>query len=106
MWLAIALHTSGGIAERVSDLTRLVRQGVLLDFGGLKVAEVMGEERGGLKEELERKFPRLGAENVLGDLVVRQAVREPRKAPKASWPGGLLRAYLEEPGWEGVNKGF
>ena len=38
--------------------------------------------------------------------VVKQAVERPGKAPAASWPNNLLNAYLVEPGWEGVNKGF
>lgn len=107
VWLAIALHTSGGIAERVSDLTLLVRQGVLLDFGVIKTSEVAGlDDSGNMKEGLEKKYPRLGAEKVLGDAIVKQAVKNPKKAPKSSWPGGLYQAYLAEPDWKGVNKGF
>ena len=43
---------------------------------------------------------------MLGDVVAEQGVRAREKAPKVSWPGNLLRAKLEEPEWEGVNKGF
>jgi len=33
VWEAIALHTSGGIAERRGPLARLTRAGVLADLG-------------------------------------------------------------------------
>jgi hypothetical protein len=50
-------------------------------------------------------------EKVLGDCVAGQAERregEERraKAPAVSWPWNLLRMSVENPGWEGVNKGF
>ena len=52
------------------------------------------------------KLPRLEIEKDLGDAVVRQALEDSQKAPKASWPGDLVRAKRENPDWEGVNKGF
>ncbi|KAE8410918.1 hypothetical protein BDV36DRAFT_276284 [Aspergillus pseudocaelatus] len=100
VWQAIALHTSPGIAERIDPFTRLVRLGVLTDFGSY--AEVDREFR----EATERDLPRLGIEKVLGDTVVAQALDCPKKAPAASWPGDLLRAKLESPAWDGVNKAF
>jgi len=48
----------------------------------------------------------VGNEKDLGDAVVRQAVKDPLKAPGSSWPGDLLRAKRAEPEWEGVNKAF
>ncbi|ORY19023.1 hypothetical protein BCR34DRAFT_472523 [Clohesyomyces aquaticus] len=107
-WVAIALHTSPGIAERIGDLARIVREAVLVDFGkktslGLPMTENDLQERRG---ELEEKYPRLGVEKILGDAVVEQAVRNPDKAPPASWPGILYRAHLSNPGWDGVNKAF
>jgi hypothetical protein len=103
VWMAIALHTSPGIAERINELSRLVRQGVLNDFG-----KPLGslEDRESLKKEFEAIYPRLGAEKVLSDAVVAQAVRNPQKAPGASWPGNLYKAYLADPEWKGVNKEF
>ncbi|KAB8228963.1 uncharacterized protein BDW43DRAFT_289875 [Aspergillus alliaceus] len=101
IWQAIALHTSPGIAERISSLARLVRQAVLTDFG-----KELDKERHGARCTAEELFPRLGIEKLLGDTVVDQALRQPEKAPAASWPGILLRAKREFPEWDGVNKAF
>ena len=103
VWVAIALHTSAGIAERISELARIVREAVLTDFGKTGGAS---ESLVGLKGELEEKYPRLEVEKVLGDHVVGQALRRPQKAPPASWPGILYRAHLTDPDWKGVNKAF
>ncbi|KAA8650154.1 hypothetical protein EYZ11_010603 [Aspergillus tanneri] len=101
VWQAIALHTSAGIAERISPLARLVRQAVLTDFGSQ-----LDKERQDARSSAEDSFPRLGIEKILGDVVVGQALRQPEKAPPASWPGILLRAKKESPEWDGVNKAF
>lgn len=101
VWQAIALHTSPGIAERISPCARLVRQAVLLDFGSQ-----LDQEQLAFRHSIEDEFPRLEIEKVLGDVVVEQALRHPSKAPPASWPGVLLRAKKENPGWTGVNKAF
>lgn len=110
VWVAIALHTSPGIGERIGVLANLVRRGVLIDFG--KYSPKLGNETDGPqtiqqhKTAAEREWPRLDIEKVLGDAVVEQAVRQPHKAPPASWPGILYRAYLAEPEWDGINKAF
>lgn len=101
VWQAIALHTSPGIAERISDLARLVRQAVLIDF-----STQLDQEGLDVRSAAEESFPRLDIEKILGDVVVDQALRLPQKAPPASWPGVLLRAKREWPEWDGVNKGF
>lgn len=103
VWQAIALHTSAGIAERISDLARLVRSAVLIDFG--KPTGTV-PSIGALQSTAEQLFPRLQPEKVLGDAVVAQALRQRPKAPPASWPGILLRAHLDDPGWQGVNQAF
>ncbi|KAF2873334.1 hypothetical protein BDV95DRAFT_604841 [Massariosphaeria phaeospora] len=103
VWMAIALHTSPGLAERASELSRLVREAVLCDFG--KGSEKLGAWEA-LRTQFEARFERGEVEKVLGDRVVEQALRLPRKAEMASWAGGLVRAYAEGPGWEGVNRGF
>lgn len=100
VWEAIALHTSPGIAERMGPLTKLVRLGVLTDFGS--DTEMVPES---LHAVLTR-FPRADIEVVLGDAVVAQAVRRPEKAPPSSWPGGLLAAHLADPSHRGVNEAF
>lgn len=99
VWMAIALHTSPHIAERISPLSRYVRLAVLVDFGRSAREAVF-------KENLERQWPRLDIERCLADAVVEQAVRQPEKAPPASWPGALYRSHVEDPHWTGTNKSF
>ncbi|KAK4548767.1 hypothetical protein LTR36_008540 [Oleoguttula mirabilis] len=104
VWVAIAVHTSPHIAERISPLARLVRLAVLVDFKvAVQVKDFPTEAEVEVNEAL---FPRLDAAKVLGDAVVAQTVRRPEKAPSASWPSVLLRSRVENPGWEGVNKAF
>jgi hypothetical protein len=102
VWEAIALHTSPQIAERRGPLTRYLRLGVRTDFG----EESLLPDAGRLRSEAEAEHPRLGIEQELGDAVVRQAVRNPAKAPPASWPGALLQAHLAHPSRQGVNPSF
>jgi hypothetical protein len=108
VWEAIALHTSPGIAERMSLLTRVVRMAVKVDFGSEQYRSLVGDE---FVQTTEALFPRGEVEKVLGDCVAGQAERregERRslKAPAVSWPWNLLWSRVENPGWEGVNKGF
>jgi HD domain len=116
VWIAIALHTSPGIAERIYPLSRMVRYGVMMDFSA---ATRMAMGAVAYSTEIETHLPRLDIEKVLGDTVVHQAdlsecVGRPAglswpssaKHPKASWPGILLRAHLENPTHEGVNPAF
>ncbi|KAM4064595.1 HD domain-containing protein [Hirsutella rhossiliensis] len=117
VWVAIALHTSPGIAERIHPLARLVRRAVLVDFS--EAARRQAEADGCPCADFEARLPRLGIERCLADAVVAQAgPREalPRvdsliwpsseKHPAASWPGILLRAHLENPGHDGINPAF
>ncbi len=104
VWTAIAIHTSPGIAERISELSRLVRIGVLTDFN--RSSQEYEELLEPLREGFEEDFRRQGIEKVLGDAVVEQAKSRPEKAPNASWPGVMYRAWLAEPEWNGVNKSF
>lgn len=104
VWHAIALHTTPQIPERMGGMVRIVRLAVLTDFGGGD-----GSLKEGLKEEVEAKYARLGIEKVIGDAVVAQALdsRFPeKKAPAASWPNNLLKAYREDPKREGMNNAF
>lgn len=103
VWVAIALHTSPHIAERISPLARLVRWGVTMDF---KRPAAMKFTTDVEVEANERLFPRREIEKVLGDAVVEQALQKPEKAPMVSWPGVMLESKLENPEWEGVNKAF
>ena len=112
VWTAIALHTSPGIAERITTLARFVRLAVLMDFNVLEKRSWADESELEVNEESYRRsveglFPRLDAEKVLGDTVVKQGMRQPTKAPAASWAGIMVRAAKEEPsGFQGVNKAF
>lgn len=103
VWTAIACHTSPQIAERIGELSRLVRLAVITDFGRKNSAwDVLLP----LKEGLENVLGRAEIEKVLGDAVVEQAKKRPEKAPMVSWPGVMYKAHLEEPEWSGVNKMF
>ncbi|MFE0630882.1 HD domain-containing protein [Streptomyces sp. NPDC058864] len=102
VWEAVALHTSPGIAERMGTLPRLVRLGVMTDFGATETATQAEEPL----SSLLARFARMDIETVLGDAVVKQALRRPEKAPPASWPGGLLAAHMANPGHTGVNPAF
>lgn len=114
VWTAIALHTSPGIAERIDPFTRLVRVAVKMDFSAT-TRDLYGSQL--YSSEIELELPRLEVEKVLGDVVVKQASKIPdridsktwpdsQKHPKASWPGILLRAHLENPDHDGVNLAF
>ncbi|KAK1231388.1 hypothetical protein PQX77_005485 [Marasmius sp. AFHP31] len=58
VWVAIALHTSAGIAERIAELAKIVREAVLIDFGrGAGGFDVDVES---LRKQFEEKYPRYG----------------------------------------------
>jgi hypothetical protein len=113
VWVAIALHTSPGIAERIDPFTRLLRVATSSDFSW-DLAKQLDVD--GYRRELEENLPRLEVERCLADAVVNQAV-DPQKVdrltwpntqkhPLGSWPGGLLRGHLENPNHDGVNPAF
>ena len=112
VWTAIALHTSPGIAERITTLARFVRLAVLMDFNELEKSPWVDEyeleiDEKGYRRSIEGQFPRLDAEKVIGDIVVEQGIRQPTKAPASSWAGIMVRAAKEEPsGLQDVNKAF
>ncbi|WP_316524189.1 HD domain-containing protein [Kitasatospora brasiliensis] len=101
VWDAIALHTSPHIAEARGGLTRLIRLGVLMDFGK-DVLPDAAEVRTGL----ERAWPRADIERTLAHAVVQQALQVPEKAPVASWPNNLYVAHLRNPHHTGINPAF
>ncbi|EMD95415.1 hypothetical protein COCC4DRAFT_29177 [Bipolaris maydis ATCC 48331] len=103
VWTAIACHTSPGIAERIGELSRIVRIAVITDFRRIVTEWSMLEA---MRERLEAQHERVGIEKVLGDAVVEQAKMDPRKAPKVSWPHAMYAAWLADPDWDGVNKAF
>ncbi|KAL6865686.1 hypothetical protein ACO1O0_001781 [Amphichorda felina] len=114
VWTAIAVHTSPGIAERIDPLSRLVRLAVKMDFSP-SFRDEMGARD--FCAEIQTHLPRLEIEKALGDAVVKQAAKIPDKVdsltwpstekhPSSSWPGMLLRAHLENPGYDGINPAF
>jgi hypothetical protein len=112
VWVAVAVHSSPGIAERIDPLARLIRLAVKADFSRDFAAE-MGVTH--VCEEIEALLPRLDAEKALTHAVICGAATETvdsrtwpstRRHPAGSWPGILLRAHRENPGWEGVNPAF
>lgn len=109
-WLAISLHSSPGIAERMSGAVRALRLAVRADFGSYPVPDLAVVDPELASKDgwdlVEKELPRLNIEKDLGDAVVRQGERLPEKAPQGSWPGDLLRARKEDPDWEGVNRAF
>jgi hypothetical protein len=97
VWVAIALHTSPGIAERITPMASIPRHAVLIDFHGRDTSN----------PECEKGYPRLEIEKILGDAVVKQAMESPElSAPPASWQGLLYRSHMQNPSYKGVNKLF
>lgn len=86
VWEAIALHTSGGIAERRGPVTELTRRGVGLDFG--RDADCVSDEQAAL---IHAAYPRLTMARSLVDEVVEQAQLRPEKAPRYSFTAELVR---------------
>ena len=111
VWSSISLHTSPGIAERYSALSRLVRLAVLTDFGR---GDLVSAEK---KNEIEAGLPREHIEKVLGDAIVKQVLEKEgeaaqiSKAPKFSWPWSLVKSCKDDrergdlPA-DGVNRAF
>jgi hypothetical protein len=86
VWEAIALHSSGGIAERRGPSCYLVRSGIVMDFG--HNTEFLDDDTGA---QIHSRFPRLHMERALVDAVVAQAIKSPDAAPRFSMPADLLR---------------
>ncbi|KAK4233484.1 hypothetical protein C8A03DRAFT_38793 [Achaetomium macrosporum] len=112
-WLAIAVHSSAGIAEGLGGIVRAVRLAVLADFHARPRPSLQLLPGGEQTAELvDTALPRLDVEKALGDRIVDGAMNdadpdlERVKAPRSTWPGGLVRAKREDPGWTGVNRAF
>jgi hypothetical protein len=82
VWEAIALHTSLGLTKRSPAEVRLTQAGTALDVTG-PAAKVPAEVLAAL--------PRGDAAQRLVDLVVAQALRDPRKGRPTTFAGELLR---------------
>ena len=86
VWEAIALHTSGGIAERRGPVTELTRRAVGVDFG--RDVDFVTDEQA---VAIHVAYPRLSMERVLTDAIVGQVQACPEKAPRFSIAAELLR---------------
>jgi hypothetical protein len=86
VWEAIALHTSGGIAERRGPVTDLTRRGVGMDFG--RDVDCVSDAQ---CAAIHAAYPRLSMERVLVDEIVGQAQGRPEKAPRFSIAAELVR---------------
>jgi HD domain len=85
IWQAIALHTSGGIAERMAPLIALTRAGIGVDFGAR--AEIVPDP---FAEEIHRAWPRLDMATCLVDEIVARATARPSKAVAYSLTEGVI----------------
>jgi hypothetical protein len=92
VWEAIALHTSEGIAERRSVLTKLTRAGISMDFGARP--HIVSQETDVL---VHSRYPRLGVVTALVNEIVAKASTASSAAPLYSFPGELVRERLTEP---------
>lgn len=86
VWLAIALHTSAGIAERRGPLCELTRGGIGIDFG--RYPDAVTDDQAAV---IHRAYPRLAMVRSLVDIIVEQARERPQKAPYYSMSRELVR---------------
>jgi hypothetical protein len=100
IWEAIALHTSPDIPERRGPIAHYLRRGVEIEFGSAELRASLADS----VADAEARYPRAHLEEVLQTLIVKQAIRQPRKATPPSWAADLVRHH--EPGCPGVNPGF
>jgi hypothetical protein len=91
-WLAIALHTSAGIAERRGPEVALTRAGIVADFG--VGTETIDDSPAA---EIHEAFPRLELARRLTDAIVCQASNNAAKAPPYTTPGELVRERSTPP---------
>ncbi|NUK32668.1 HD domain-containing protein [Streptomyces lunaelactis] len=86
VWEAIALHSSAGIAQRRGIICSLTEAGIGLDFG-------IGSDfvTDADAAAIHTAFPRYAAASSLVDMIVRQAVVNPAKAPSTSLADYFLR---------------
>lgn len=86
VWLAIALHTSGGIAERRGPICALTRGGIALDIDADPGIVSDDDAR-----VIHETYPRLAMARELVDAIVAQAHAKPSKAPAYTLPAALVR---------------
>jgi len=87
VWLAVALHTSDGIASRMGPEIALAQVGILADILGLGREELPAD----LVNRAHAAFPRNDLGFALAEAIVAQATAKPNKATPTSLPGQLVR---------------
>ncbi len=73
-WLAVTLHDTPGVPDRLGGSVRAVRPAIRADFGAEPPAADQLPAGISTKADLEAILPRLDVEKVLGDAVVRQGL--------------------------------
>ena len=92
VWDAIALHSSGGIAERRGVITRLTRAGVGCDFSRF-VERIAPDVAGAVFEQ----FPRRNFAHALAAEVERHVAPDPVRGPRYSFPSEIHREFTLGP---------
>ncbi|MFF0610144.1 HD domain-containing protein [Nocardia tengchongensis] len=92
VWLAIALHTSPGIAERRGPLCELTRHGIAMDGGFFP--DAVSDAQAAM---IHAAYPRLSLARTLVDVIVGQATERPNKAPMYSVAAELIRERSTPP---------
>jgi hypothetical protein len=87
VWDAIALHTSGGIANRKRPEVALSQAGILADV----FAAGREELPAGFADSVHRELPRLGLGTELANAIVGQVTDNPHKLITASATSDLVR---------------
>jgi hypothetical protein len=100
VWEAIALHTSGGIAERRGPVCELTRSGIGMDLG--RGADIVSQAQA---DAIHRAYPRLSVTRSLVDAIVDQAQARPQKAPRYTLPGELVRERSGPPQLTALEQG-
>jgi len=90
VWQAIALHTSGGVAERRGPVCALTRGGILLDIDA--DPKVVSDDDARV---IHATYPRLAMARELVEAIVAQVRAEPSKAPAYTLPAALVRERAE-----------
>lgn len=90
VWEAVALNTSGGIAERRGPICALARAGVVIDFG--RDTDFIPEATA---SAIHLAYPRIDLATEFVDAVVGQAVANPPKSQPYSITADLVRERSE-----------
>ncbi|MFE5475032.1 HD domain-containing protein [Nocardia sp. NPDC056541] len=91
IWDAIAAHTTGLSDSPVYRRRRPAAIWIAVTGIGLDVGGGPDDLPPGFADLVHASYPRLGGTRALTDIIERQAVADPRKAPPGSLPGEILR---------------